>query len=179
MKIISIMLSVAILCSVTASARDKNAPPKVVQFRDEPLQRMTYHVAKIPRQCSGPALIDETCWEVWLVAQQTFDRKTKSIAVLLNVSLPASSSNDFSYAAVAFAIDGEVSQTEQLNWDGSATGIYGAKTSIQDESLARKLALAKEVWVSVLLPSRISVKLNPKQIEAMKAIVDTYDSLQP
>jgi len=180
MKLVrALFLFITVSSSVVTFAGDKNGSVKIVASRDVPLQRTGFYPAKIHSQCTTAALLARTCWKVWAAASQTFDKRAKNLKVLVNVTIPSSSSNDFTYAALVFAIDGEVTQIPATDWTGSDPYIYGRTATIEDESLARKLARATEVWVTVLLENRISVKLDPKQIAGISAVVNAYDSLDP
>ena len=179
MKLVPTLLLMTMLCSPVAFGRDKNEPPKVVASRDVPLQRTGFYPAKIHSQCTTEALFAQTCWKVWAAASQTFDKQTKNLKLLVNITIPASSNNVFNYAAIVFAIDGEVIELPAMDWAGSDPYIYGRTAAIENESLVRKLAAATEVWVTVLLDSRISVKLNAKQLAGVSAIVNAYDLLEP
>lgn len=52
-------------------------------------------------------------------------------------------------------------------------------SKLRDEGLVRRIAAGHEVFVTVLLSDRISVKLSDPDFAGMNALIETYDQLEP
>jgi hypothetical protein len=174
-------LTLVLLATGAVLGKDKNtASPAVVERRDDPLQRTVLSLAKVPSVCnSRDIFFGAVCWKIYPVASISFDGQRKQITLLVNVSISYSQSDrQFTYAALAFAIDGAVITLPATNWEERPRSpLFSVTARIEDESLVHRLAEAHDVFVSVLVPDRISVKLSPQQIEAIKTLVEKYDAL--
>jgi hypothetical protein len=164
-----------------ALGKDKNAPPQIVEYRDVPVQTSDFQDRKTPRDCNGSwALPGQICWKVYPIAWQSFDKQKKGINLLINVwGDNMSGIGEFSFAAVTIAIDGQIVELPPLDWQsGGDYSLYGDTAVIKDESLLRKIATGKEVWFTVHETVRLSIKLSPKTLLSMNAVLEKYDSLE-
>ncbi len=180
MEKILISFLIFLLLVGAAAAKDKSSQaastaPKLVERRDVPLQITRIVPEKVPGQCKIGILANSTCTKVWAVATQSFDKKEKHITLLVNVT---SSDDWFSSAALAFSIDGNVTRLPAMDWHvGAPSFIYGSTARIKDETLVQSLSTASDVWVTVFLSQRISVKLDDRQLGVIKAVVERYNGL--
>jgi hypothetical protein len=151
------------LVASLAIAQKAPLAPKLAERRDTPLQITWIEPARIPGQCKYGLLASSTCTKVWARVDQSFDKTKKHLRLLLNVtSIDDLTNRYFTSAAIVFAIDGNISNFSRMEWEaGDPWFLYGSTVAINDESLVRSLANATEVWVTVLLSERLSVKLNP------------------
>jgi len=175
-----VMCLASLLCfAQPVAAEDK--PIKLVESRDVPMETTVVYANRVPSQCTGGlAALFNTCVKVWAVASQPFDKTSKKLRLGVNVIVPSNSNNHFSNASLVFAIDGHIVETTSLDWEeGDPYFVYGTTATMGGESLAHEISTAREVWVSVMVQERISIRLNPKQLEAIKAVVDRYDSMEP
>jgi hypothetical protein len=170
------------VATVVAVAKDKNAPPQVVEYRDVPIQQSQFQDQKTPSDCTGSWVLGgKICWKVYPIAYQSFNKQMKGINLLINVWGDRQSGiDDFNSGALTIAIDGDVVELPDLVWQsGGDYSLYGDTTVVKDESLLRRIATGSEVWLTVHETVRFSIKLSPRTLLSMNAVLDKYDSLEP
>lgn len=162
-----------------AIAKEKNAPPQVVEYRDVPMQQSVFQDPKAPRDCNVSWVVPgQVCWTVQLIGWQSFNKQSKGISLIVNVwGDRMSTVSDFSWAALTIAVDGNVVDLPAMEWNDTNFSINGSSAVIKDEPLIRAIAAGKEVWITVHAQLRMSKMLSPRALASLKTVLDKYDSL--
>jgi hypothetical protein len=177
------LLTFAILsaAAAVASGKDRDKPPKIVEYRDVPVQTSDFQDQKTPRDCTGSILLPgQVCWEVYPIAWQTFNGEKKGINLLINVWGDSASGVYFTWAALTISIDGRVIDLPEMDWNPGQYTFEGNTAVLKnDEALIRMIAAGNEVWLTAHATPRISIKLSPRTLRSMQAVIARYDSLVP
>jgi hypothetical protein len=180
-RTVAVVLLLLAAATVT-SAKDNKAKvatasaPEVVEDRDVPLQRSWFRDTRPTRECNHGAF-GPVCWTLQSIAWRSFNKEHKGIH--LSVTVGGSGVRDLSYSvrALVIAVDGNVIELPPIRWGSDAQ--QDATAEVNDESLIRMIAGAHEVWFTAMATPRISVKLSPRTLESIKAVLDKYDSSDP
>ena len=164
-----------------ASGKDKDSPPKIVEYRDVPLQTSDFQDRKTPRDCTGSMLLPgQVCWRVYPIAWQTFNRESKGINLLINVWGDSASGLYFTWAALTISIDGKVVDLPAMEWNPGQYSFEGNTAVLKnDETLIRMIAAGNEVWLTAHATPRVSIKLSPRTLRSMQAVIAKYETLDP
>lgn len=124
------------------------------------------------------------CFTVYEVAWQTFSKAEKGINLIVDVwgdELSGLASSNWTGGSLTFAIDGQVFDIPDMDliWDTGEFTFSGRHATLKDERLIRAIASGSEVWVTLHSVTRASRKLSTKTPGSMKAVLATYDSLEP
>lgn len=149
--------------------------------RPEPALQTYWHVpSKVPSVKSSLGRLNGSLsWKCNPVIGQSFNHKRKWL--LLNVEL--SGGPGFSFAGLIVAIDGDTTAISPFPWDHRTFlgGVSVSTASLEEqEALIRRIAAAKEVWLTLLLgggPERYSVELTPQQLAVFQFMLDQYKGL--
>jgi hypothetical protein len=175
------LLALLFAATSIASAKNKDAPPTIVEVRDVPMQKLYFEDNKPPRDCNGgPMLPGRACLMMRPVAWQAFNKTQRGISLVIDLwgdKMSGVDAMSFTTAAVTIAVDENVIElpAQDLPWDLDGSG--GRSSAIENESLLRMIAAGSEVWVTVHAGTRVSQKLSPKTLESIKAVLKVYDSL--
>jgi len=180
-----VLRSAAIFVIVFASAciapgKAKDSSPNILEYRDVPMQTLNFRARKTPNDCIGNFLgpDGQVCWRVYPIVWQSFNKQKKGMDLLINV-LATDNSIEPSYAALTITIDGKLIDLPSRNWERGNYTFEGHTTVVKDEPLIRMIAAGTEVWVTAHSSPRISIRLSPKTLTSMQAIITKYDSLEP
>lgn len=145
--------------------------------RDPPLQIVWYSPRNPPK--TGNAFTNGVIWWCYPEISQTFKRDSKSL--LLNIQMVSTSPLIIVFAPVTLSIDGDVVLIEHTQWTlGRGIGGNVAKSVITGhDDVIRKVAKAKEVYVTVTGTTRNSIQLSDKQIAVFAEMIDKFDEIEP
>ena len=168
--------------SVSLACAEK--PVKITQSVDAATHTMSYRPAKPAWEASSRvhgAFFGMThVWQVYPVAVQSLDKSSKHLALVIIVK---SQGKPVHNGSVLVIIDGQPVKASQSKWGTGGVAYLWETTStatIRDGSLIRKMAAAKDVRVELVQENdTLSVKLDRKQMEAMRAMVAFYNGLAP
>src|SRR5260370_32828167 len=163
-----ILLIAVITLSTAASKKDNpSRADQIIGTRDEPLQITWFQHKKIPWTHSHEGLFkaDTYSWQCYPTIAQTFKRDKKGL--LWNLTFDGA--QDYGVTrSVVVTVDGELIELPEIDWK-SFRGLGGTdvlKASLTgQEILIRKIAGAKEVWITILGSPRHSIKLSEQQVQ--------------
>ncbi len=155
----------------------------IVEKRNVPLALTVFMPTKNPEVRTRIRLATFKLRVTPFVAQ-SFDRTKKTLGI--EVKTTTNESLGFSFAGVTFTAEGKQLGSVEQDWatDTSLAGVT-EQTTIEDLALVRRIATAKEVYLTVLLRGRpapfnqISFKLSPEQLDNVRLLADKYDAMEP
>lgn len=178
------VICVLSLFSFSLLLANAEKPVKIVQSVDTATHTVSYQPAKPAWEASSRArgaFFGMThVWQVYPVAVQSLDKSSKHLALVIIVKSQGKPAHN---GSVLVMIDGQPVKASQSQWGTGGVAYLWETTStatIRDGSLVRKMAAAEDVRVELVQTNdTLSVKLDRKQMEALRAMVAFYDGLTP
>lgn len=172
-KLLAIAITWAVIAGLSLCAGADN----LIIRRDEPLQT-TWIIPRKPTEARGRGGILANRWKLFPFIGQTFreDKKWLTLSVRFGGIGRIYTSN------LIFAVDGATTTISDVSWVRRQPDFdyWDIATLHGQENLIRKIAQAKEVWVTAATAAgRASVKLSPQQVTVFGEVLEKYDSLPP
>lgn len=108
-------------------------------------------------------------WVVTPVIAQTWDKKTKSIALAIEARGLKSSTS-----TIVIIVDGKPATFSDLNWEIDSRG--APCVFIEREDLIRTMATAQNVSIAVFGDSSVAGVFHPADLSYIQAVVSMYDA---
>jgi hypothetical protein len=132
----------------------------------------------------GLLKMDRISWRVYPIIYQTMDKAHKQAAMQIDILGPLN--GGFTNAPLAVNIDGQV-VSAPVTWTEVNTmfgdNAVSTKIALHDETGSfRKLAAAKDVYLTVLLQGRMdryTVHLTGEHLAVFRTMLSKYDALEP
>jgi hypothetical protein len=185
LKLNALAVTAALALAILASAGIARGQAGIVEKPNAPLAVTGFMAAKNPEVGTRIRLALFKL-KVAPAVTQSFDRSKKSAGMMIKVTEELGG-QPFTNAGVVLSIDGQsTGELPHEFWTPEQTARgFAALTAVEDADLVHRIAAAKEVYLSVLLPgtmapfNQISFKLSAEQLANFKLLADKYDSLDP
>jgi hypothetical protein len=173
-------LIAAAACVPTGRAADHRSPV-IVEKENVPLAITVFSSSSNPDVRTRIRLAAFTL-RIRPFVSWSFDRSHKSLAI--EIKATTNGLTRFSFARLVFTADGKQIGSTDTSWI-EETSFSGAteQAVIEDPELVRKLAAAKEAYVTIGIPGTaapfnlISFRLSPEQLDNLRLLTAKYDDL--